>query len=81
MNIRDYFEGMGYSHQAIEKQLKKIKQCKHRRTESLKEYRTNYPFGRKSKAHKTFKRIWAKRCENCGSIFKPGDTRFHKEDQ
>lgn len=80
MEIEEYMRIMGFSRYEIEKVKRKRKNCRHRKTEKLKEYRKNYPFGRKSKPQFILKRIWGKRCTNCLELFKPGSKRFHEED-
>jgi len=46
--------------------------CWHRKVQELKEYRKNYPFGRKSNARYVFKKVFGLRCLNCGQLNKKG---------
>jgi len=80
VSIEEYLRKLGFSEYDIRKQLNKIKKCKHKKTEPVKEFRKNYPFGKKSSIHYNFKEIWGKRCENCGLLFTKRDSRFYEED-
>jgi len=54
----------------MKKKFKGKKDCMHRNIEDLKEYRTNYNFGKKSTPIKTFKKIWGRKCKDCGLVIK-----------
>ena len=80
VSVEEYLRKLGFNKHEVRKQIAKIKSCKHKKTESLKEFRKNYPFGKKSGTHYNFKKIWGKRCENCGILFTKKDSRFYQED-
>ncbi len=46
--------------------------CYHKNIEELKEFRKNYPFGRKSEPRFSFKKVYAVKCLNCGQVNKRG---------
>ena len=80
MDNEGYMQKMKFPRWKINQIEKNRRNCKHRKTEELIEYRVNYPFGKKSKPLFSFKKVWAKRCNNCFELFKPGDDRFHQDD-